>query len=159
MIDHAAGRPVARRRVDVRRLGRTCTGLYLIGERWAKRVWGEVAWVRREMVRFALGVATYLLVCLTWVFFRARSFSVAWQMIKAMVAGGRGTLSLGLANAFNIAVLTVCLVLGHWFMRHRTLEDVARVFPWWARAAVMAFVLFWLANETGGGRAFIYFQF
>jgi len=80
-------------------------------------------------------------------------------MIEAMVAGGRGTLSVGLANTCNIAVLTVCLVLGHWYMRHRTLEDVARFFPWWARSAVIVFVLFWLINETGGGRAFIYFQF
>ncbi len=134
-------------------------GLYLIGERAARRVWGEAAWVRRELARFALGVATYVLVCFTWVFFRAHSFTNAWQMLRAMVSGDRGTLSVGLANTLNIAVLTVCLVLGHWYMRHRTLEDVARVFPWWARSAVIAFVLFWLINETGGGRAFIYFQF
>ncbi|HEX5132591.1 MAG TPA: MBOAT family O-acyltransferase, partial [Candidatus Krumholzibacteria bacterium] len=106
-------------------------GAYLVGERGARRLWGEAAWVRRELVRFALGVATYVLVCFTWVFFRAHTFADAWRVIRAMLGGGHGSLSLGLANSCNIALLTVCLVFGHWYMRQRTLEDVARVFPWW----------------------------
>ncbi len=134
-------------------------GLYLIGERVLAQLFGSVAWFRKGVVRFALGVATYVLVCFTWVFFRASDFTSASEIITAMVAGGRGDLSIGLANSFNTALLTVMILGFHWYMRERTLEGVARSIPWWGRAAVIAFMLFWLVNETGGGRAFIYFQF
>jgi alginate O-acetyltransferase complex protein AlgI len=134
-------------------------GAYLIGERGVLRVFGNPRWANRPMVRIALALATYVLVCFTWVFFRASDFTSAWQLITAMVVGGPGTVYVGLANAVNIAVLTVLILAVHWFMRERTLEDVVQVVPWWVRSVGLAFMLFWLINETGGGRAFIYFQF
>ena len=134
-------------------------GLYLMGERAVERVFGNPVWAKGQVVRFALAIVTYVLVCFTWVFFRASDFTSAWQLITAMVAGGAGTVYVGLANAFNIAVLSVLILATHWYMRDRTLEDVVRVVPWWVRSLALAFMLFWLINESGGGRAFIYFQF
>jgi len=134
-------------------------GLYLIGERLVTRLFGNVGLFRTGYVRFALCLATYVLVCFTWVFFRASDFTTAREILTAMLVGGHGSLSIGLANAFDTTLLTLLILGGHWYMRDRSLEDVARGVPWWVRAGVIAFMLFWLVNETGGGRAFIYFQF
>jgi D-alanyl-lipoteichoic acid acyltransferase DltB (MBOAT superfamily) len=134
-------------------------GLYLIGERGARRAFGSPAWAGRLPGRYALALLTYGLVCFTWVFFRAGDFGSAWHILTAMVVGGPGTVYVGLANALNIAVLTLMVLWVHWYMRDRTVEDVVQRIPWWARSAGLAFMLFWLINETGGGHAFIYFQF
>ena len=134
-------------------------GVFLILERFVQRIFGTWQWAGTALVRFALGGVTYVMVLFTWVWFRAPDFASGWRLTKAMVAGGKGSLSIGLDNSINVALVTLGLVLGHWFMRDRTTEDIARAVPWWLRSAFITFMLFWLINETGGGRAFIYFQF
>lgn len=134
-------------------------GFYLVAERFVKSIFGSPRWVQRESSRFFLGLFTFFLLGFTWPLFRSPDFGSAWHLLKAMTVGAEDTLYVGLANSVNVAVIVLALLLWHWFMRRRTLEDVARVMPWWVRSAFIAFILFWLVNETGGGNAFIYFQF
>jgi len=134
-------------------------GLYLVVERFIKIIFGRPKWVQKESSRFFLGLFTFFMFGFTWPFFRARTLGESWQLFKAMTVGAEDTLYIGLANSINVAGIVFLMLMWHWFMRKRSLEDVARYLPWWVRSVVIAFVLFWLVNETGGGNAFIYFQF
>jgi D-alanyl-lipoteichoic acid acyltransferase DltB (MBOAT superfamily) len=134
-------------------------GFYLVMTRYVKVMIGGFKWIQTEPVRFAMGVVTFIMMCFSYAVFRATDFTGVWQLWTAMVTVSKGSMFIGLANALNVAAITMCMLLFHWHMRNRTLEDLARAAPWWLRSAVIAFMLFWLINETGGGRAFVYFQF
>ena len=63
-------------------------GFYLGVERFLRERFGQAKFVETLGFRLFLGVLTYFLVNLTWVFFRARDFPQAWSMIRAMLGFG-----------------------------------------------------------------------
>jgi len=63
-------------------------GLFLVGERLMKQAWGEFALWKSWPGRLMLGVLTYALVNVTWVFFRAHDFPNAWRVLGAMLGLG-----------------------------------------------------------------------
>src|SRR5215467_3209735 len=70
-----------------------------------------------------LGLLTYTLVNITWVFFRAKTFGKAWIVLRGMF-GQNGAAKPILATFSLISVATIVggIVLTHWLMRARTLE-------------------------------------
>jgi len=136
-------------------------GIYLIAERFARRIWGESRWVSTAPARIALALFTYFLVCITWVFFRAQSFSDAWTLLSTMFVVGPNLLVLGLSNARIIVTVTVTvtMLVSQWLMRERRLHDVWLRLPAWTQSAVLACLLISLTMTSGANRAFIYFQF
>lgn len=104
---------------------------------------------------------TYILVCFTWVFFRAPDFTTAWEMVRAMV--GLGTATPGaIASNVRVAIVLVVItgmVLSHALLRKRHIEDVLAAMSPWLRGALIGWMLFFIAVAAGGQRAFIYFQF
>ena len=135
-------------------------GLYLAAERFLRPRLGQLAVWRTGAGRLGLALLTYLLVNVTWVFFRARDFGTATRVLSSMVGlgpGGPPVLTWWLVASVTA---TIALMLAaHWHMRHRELHvEVAR----WPAAAVGAawgLMLFVLAITQGGSDAFIYFQF
>jgi alginate O-acetyltransferase complex protein AlgI len=153
----------------------------LLGGLWHGANWTFVAWgglhglylaVERALrARFAsyrpsplvfvlLGLLTYTLVNVTWVFFRAKTFSKAWVVLRGM-AGQNAAAKPILATFSLICVLAVVggLVLSHWLMRTRTLESVVARAPAAAVCVVWALMAFAIIIAQGAGNAFIYFQF
>ena len=62
-------------------------GIYLAGERLLR---ARFANYRPGPLAFvALGLLTYTLVNLTWVFFRAKTFGKAWMVLRGMVGTAR----------------------------------------------------------------------
>jgi alginate O-acetyltransferase complex protein AlgI len=107
---------------------------------------------------FALG--TYFMVNITWVFFRAREFKTATDMLASMFflnADGEKVLQqLDIAKAL---IVTGMLFLIHWFMRDTSVKAVATRMPWWLLAVCWGVMLFLLVIAQGSGDQFIYFQF
>jgi len=163
---------------------RTYTALMatmLLGGLWHGANWTFVAWgglhglylaVERALrARFAhyrpgplllvaLGLLTYALVNLTWVFFRAKTFGKAWLVLNGMF-GLNATAKPILTTYYLLCVAVIIggLVVTHWYMRARTLEAViARAHPA-AIASVWALLAFSIVIAQGSGSAFIYFQF
>ena len=60
-------------------------GLYLSGERVLRARLGHLTMWGTWPARLALGILTYALVCLTWVFFRARDFGGAARLLRSML--------------------------------------------------------------------------
>jgi alginate O-acetyltransferase complex protein AlgI len=146
------------------------------GANWTFVVWGGLHGVylaseRALRTRFssyrpgplmfvALGLVTYALINLTWVFFRAKTFDKAWSVLGGMLGQNAQTKPiLATPLLVFVAVIVGGIVLTHWLMRARTLESVvARAHPV-AICAVWALMAFAIVIAQGSGNAFIYFQF
>ena len=133
-------------------------GLYLSAERVLR---GRFAGYRPgTFATIALGLLTWMLVNVTWVFFRARNFGTAWQVLRGM-SGQNGTAKPILDTVFLVVVPLVVagIVISHWLMRRQTLESLlARTHPV-VVATAWGLMIFIIIISQGTGNAFIYFQF
>jgi len=133
-------------------------GLYLALERALRARFGHYR--PGPAVFVLLGLLTYTLVNLTWVFFRAKTFSKAWVVLSGMF--GQSAAGKPILDTFSL--LTVVAVIGgmlvvHWLMRARTLESVIARAPPLLLAVLWALLAFAIIIAQGNGSAFIYFQF
>jgi alginate O-acetyltransferase complex protein AlgI len=133
-------------------------GIYLAAERVLR---ARYAHYRPGPVVFVLlGLLTYTLVNVTWVFFRAKTFGRAWSVLRGMVGQNAGAKPiLATFSLVSVAAIVGALVLTHWLMRARTLESVVARTPSVAVAAIWGLMLFAIIIAQGSGSAFIYFQF
>jgi alginate O-acetyltransferase complex protein AlgI len=173
--------PLGGNRHGARRTYLALMGTMLLGGLWHGANWTFVAWgglhgiylsVERVLrARFSsyrpgpvvfvlLGLLTYTLVNLTWVFFRAKTFSRAWLVLCGML--GQNAVTRPILPTFSlisVAAIIGALVLTHWLMRGRTLESVVARAPAVAVGAVWGLMAFAIIIAQGAGSAFIYFQF
>jgi alginate O-acetyltransferase complex protein AlgI len=119
------------------------------------------AWRWRESPMFrplAVG-ATFLMVTIGWVFFRAQSFTDAGTILQHLSWPSAG-LALTEAQLWRIGVVLAILVLGHWIGARVPLRRLERGLPEYAiGAALTALLLFALMLSPQSSQAFIYFQF
>ncbi len=127
---------------------------FLTGRFAGRRLFGSAG------SRLALALLTYVLVLITWVFFRAQDFPSAWLLLRSMFgAEGSGEPVLYWNGILAVAAVTVVMLATHWRMRDTTLEAAVERTPAWIIAAVWAAMLFGVITTQGSGNAFIYFQF
>jgi alginate O-acetyltransferase complex protein AlgI len=133
-------------------------GAYLSAERFLRKRFANYRPGAIALILF--GLATWMLVNVTWVFFRAKTFDKAWTVLRGMV--GANAAAKPILESFyliSVAVIVGGILLAHWTMRKRTLESVvARAHPA-AISAVWALLAFAIVAAQGSGAAFIYFQF
>jgi len=133
-------------------------GAYLAGERLLRK---SLSNYHPGPIAFAgLGLLTFVLIDIAWVFFRAKTFGVAAGVLKGMA--GLNAQAVPLMPAIYLAttaVIITSIVGAHAFMRTRTLEAViARTHPA-TLSIIWALMAFAVIIEHGAGNAFIYFQF
>jgi alginate O-acetyltransferase complex protein AlgI len=108
----------------------------------------------------ALGLLTFLLVNIAWVFFRAKTFHQAILILGGMF--GRNTHAQPVLAGVYLLTTTVIiggLVLAHCSMRNQTLEAaIARAHPA-ALTALWTIMAFAVVIQHGESNGFIYFQF
>jgi D-alanyl-lipoteichoic acid acyltransferase DltB (MBOAT superfamily) len=139
-------------------------GSYLIGERTLRHAFQNLSWADWWLARALLGLLTYVLVCITWVLFRAKDFGTAFQMLTAMfdreIFARSHLLSLVTrTDAAWVLGITAGLLAVHGLLRNSSLERAVGCCPWWLRAVGLALLMIGLALAPGDDRAFIYFQF
>ena len=132
----------------------------LVLERVLRAVFKDAAWTRTLGVQLLMGLATYVIVCVAWVFFRATDFPTAARLIAAMA----GALPMGDAILPTREILQVGLVTGglltaHWLLRHTTMEAVVARMPRSLLVGVWTIMICGIILTQGNGNAFIYFQF
>lgn len=133
-------------------------GTYLAGERVLR---SRFANYRPGPLMFVvLGLLTYALINLTWVFFRAKTFGKAWSVLGGMLGQhGDAKPILPTYSLICVAAIVTGIVVTHWLMRNRTLESVVARAPAAALSMVWAAMAFAIVIAQGEGNAFIYFQF
>ncbi len=163
------------------RLNLALMGTMLLGGLWHGANWTFVVWgglhgtylIAERRIRaffsgyrpgpfalFGLGLLTYALVNLTWVFFRAKDFTIAWQVLRGMVGMNAAAKPI-LATVYIAVVATIIplLVAIHWYMRNRTLESALARVPPLVIGVAWGLMIFLIVISQGAGNAFIYFQF
>ncbi len=107
-----------------------------------------------------LAFVTYFLINITWVFFRAGDFATAWRMIVTMLTFVTdGEKVLPTVHVVETVVTIGIMLLVHWYMRERQLDEEIRRIPAWLTGLIWGVMLTLIIITQGGSDAFIYFQF
>ncbi len=152
----------------------------LLGGLWHGAAWTFVVWgalhgfyliierVLRNKIQLKinryngilLALLTYILVNFTWVFFRAREFDTAKNIISSMLfMNPEGEKILAAFDVLKVFSLILILFSCHWVMRHTSLKAVSLKTPTWILGVFWALMFFLIAISQSGGEQFIYFQF
>jgi len=134
-------------------------GLLLVGERFLNRVFGTAALFRTGFATFILGIVTWLIICLTWVLFRADSPESAAQLLGVMMLFNSGNSLLAGAEILQVGLVVAGLLCAHWFMRNRDFEKTVNKISWPISSIILAIMILAIVLSPGEERAFIYFEF
>jgi alginate O-acetyltransferase complex protein AlgI len=105
-------------------------------------------------------LGTFLVVTVTWVFFRAHTFSDAAGMLRSMAGVTVAThKALYWNDIVAVGVIAGVMLATHWRLRSTRLESVVSAAPTWTVVFAWTFMAFALVAEQGAGDAFIYFEF
>jgi alginate O-acetyltransferase complex protein AlgI len=133
-------------------------GLYLSVERALRRRFA--GWIPGPLALLALGLLTWTLVNITWVFFRANGFDKASAVLRGMFGLNPDAKPiLPMAHIVPVGLIVSGIVLAHWLMRERTLEATLARTPALVLSLAWGSMLFAIVAAQGVGNAFIYFQF
>ena len=142
-------------------------GSYLIGHRALKGVYLAInlnsRLILRRVVEFLSIPLTFILICFTWVFFRAESFSDAWVVSGAMLGVYQSSSSppeirLYLQLIVFVSFIVVFLepLIERWFLRgFRQWQNV----PFYIRGTAYASIAMAAHIFGGNTQKFIYFDF
>jgi alginate O-acetyltransferase complex protein AlgI len=135
-------------------------GLYLAAERWLKARVGDHAIWSKLPAQIMLAFVTYFLINITWVFFRAPDFASAWRMIVTMLTFVTdGEKVLPTVHVIETVITIGIMLVIHWRMRERKLDEVVGRMPVWLTGIVWGAMITLIIITQGGSDAFIYFQF
>lgn len=132
-------------------------GIYLAVERYLRdRIIIRIT----AMNGILLALLTYFCINVTWVFFRAREFKTAIDMLAAMFfIQSDGKQVLQYIQIGMVLTIIPVLFIVHWMMRNTSVRDVAAKTPAWIVATVWAIMTIAIVIAQGTGEQFIYFQF
>jgi alginate O-acetyltransferase complex protein AlgI len=133
-------------------------GTYLAVERWLRSRFA--GWRPGPAAIIGLGLLTYVLINITWVFFRAKTFPHAASMLQSMAGLAVKPIPMIALLPMIYAMVIVGGIVGtHWWMRDKTLEIAIERTPAWLVGGLLAVMSVAVVAEQGKGSAFIYFQF
>lgn len=138
-------------------------GIYLAVERFLKGLpFAASEFWKNKIVQFPIIILTYILVCLTWPFFRAKEIGRAFMMYGSLF--GRSVPNpkeiLQLPTYYYVLGVTVFLFFVHYVLRNRSFRSFFEKLPWWVQGTMLGMMIFGIAlSLSSEDRAFIYFQF
>ncbi|GGD30376.1 membrane-bound O-acyltransferase family protein [Flavobacterium orientale] len=132
-------------------------GLYLILERLQRRY---LPFQITAANGIFLAFLTFTCVNITWVFFRAREFGTAWNMITSMsFLTSDGEKIIETFDMWKVLTVVTVMFLCHWFMRNTSMKEVSLKTSPWVMGVIWGLLFFLIVIAQGSGEQFIYFQF
>ncbi|MTE27876.1 MBOAT family O-acyltransferase [Winogradskyella ouciana] len=151
----------------------------LLGGLWHGAAWTFVIWgalhgiylvierLLRNKIRIKintwngvlLALLTYTCVNITWVFFRAREFETAKNMLASMFGLNDGAKILQSFDIIKVFTVITILFICHWVMRNTSMKAVSLKTPPIVLGIVWAILFVLICIAQGSGEQFIYFQF
>lgn len=132
-------------------------GSYLIFERLQKRY---IPFKVTKWNGIFLAFLTFTCVNITWVFFRAKEFVTAKNMLSSMfLMNPVGEKVLGLFDLMKVGIVISLLFLCHWAMRNTSVKEVSKKISPLSLALVWVVMILLISIAQGSGEQFIYFQF
>ena len=103
---------------------------------------------------------TFMLINITWVFFRASTFGKAWELLESMFGfAPEGKAILTTLAIYKVVIIVPLIFTSHWFMRKSKVLEVAYKLSWWSLGLAWSILLLTLIWSQESGSSFIYFQF
>jgi alginate O-acetyltransferase complex protein AlgI len=136
-------------------------GSFLALERFCQKRWQMSIATQHVLIKLGCAFGTYALINITWVFFRAKDFTVSSTLIRSMFGFSGPNAATPLPTLYIVEVVAVMslLLFAHWSMRNTSIEAVYQKTPNWLITLALALMLFSIIIVQGAGNAFIYFQF
>lgn len=135
-------------------------GLYLAVERMLTEAFGARTIFHTPAFKLAAAAFTFVMVCVAWVFFRAKDFGQAAQILSSMaVAPPKAAPLLYLNDILAVGLIVAAMLVGHWRLRTTSLEAVIARTPAVTLAVAWSLMGFLILISQGSDNAFIYFQF
>ncbi len=114
----------------------------------------------RNFRNFSIALFTFFLVNITWVFFRASTFTKAWDTLKSMFGfSGHAEPLLATLAILKVSFIVSGMFIAHWLMRNTKVLDVIPKISWWVFGIIWAVLLLLLIWSQESSSSFIYFQF
>ena len=114
----------------------------------------------KNLRNFSLARFTFFLINVTWVFFRATTFTKAWDLLKSMFGFAQnGEPILTNLAIIKVVIIVTGMVIAHWLMRNTKVVDLIPKLSWWLVGLVWAVILLLLIWSQESSSSFIYFQF
>ena len=138
-------------------------GFYLWIEKFVDDKTGKIkamaASANNTITHFLYALFTFFLVNITWVFFRANTFTKAANIFKSMFGWHKGEPLLTTIAIIKVVVIIFIMIIVQWLMRNTKVLDAAHKIPWWLLGIVWAVLLLLLIWSQESSSSFIYFQF
>ncbi|HMA49807.1 MAG TPA: MBOAT family protein [Magnetospirillaceae bacterium] len=133
-------------------------GVYLVTER-KLRSWAR-GYRPGPAAMASMGLVTFALINVTWVFFRAKKFAIAWQILSGMFgAHPEAAPILSFMRIASVTLIVGGILCTHWALRNGTLEFAVGRTREILISGLLASMAFAVVAVQGEGNAFIYFQF
>jgi alginate O-acetyltransferase complex protein AlgI len=135
-------------------------GTYLVIERYLKQVSFLQSLAAQKFVQPLLALATFTVVMLTFVVFRASDMTQASLLFHSLFSGSSSTpvVSWNLWTQLVLASMVLLLAV-QWLLRGSIITDVLAETPVVIRAVLLSLCLLLITIASGNSDAFIYFQF
>jgi alginate O-acetyltransferase complex protein AlgI len=131
-------------------------GLWLVVEHALKPLAQRAAWLGAAALRPVYALATFVVVTLTWVLFRAEDLPQAGRFYTDLLTPSSASLN----TAGVLALVAMAgLVAWHAAIRKIEIESLYARLAWPARGLLLGLLLAAVLLSPGENRAFIYFQF
>ncbi|RYY68685.1 MAG: MBOAT family protein [Chitinophagaceae bacterium] len=109
---------------------------------------------------FLYALFIFMMINITWVFFRAGTFSQAGDLLQSMFGFMKDGMPLLKTMAIiKVAVIIPIMLLFHWLLRNKSVLGVAHKMSWVTLGLLWAFLLLSIIFTQESGSSFIYFQF
>jgi alginate O-acetyltransferase complex protein AlgI len=110
---------------------------------------------------FFMTLLTFIFVSYAWIFFRAESLADAIIIHNSLFDFESYDMNsvLNLADSVLVLVCVSLLLLSHYLLRDKSLEQVAERVKWWMQSSVLTGMLFLIFTSSTNNQSFIYFQF
>ncbi|RTL59192.1 MAG: MBOAT family protein [Sphingobacteriales bacterium] len=109
---------------------------------------------------FLIAMATFFLINVTWVFFRATNFHDAWSVLTAMFGFTKGGEAMLTTLAiYKVIIIVTGMVIVSWIMRDKKVLEVIYKLPWWLVGLFWTIIVLLIIWSQESSSSFIYFQF
>ena len=114
----------------------------------------------KTLRNFSIALFTFFLINVTWVFFRANTFTKAWYLLQSMFGFmAKQAPMLTTLSIIKVSVIVTCMVIAHWLMRNTKVLDIVPKLSWWVLGTVWTVMLLLIILSQESSSSFIYFQF
>lgn len=136
-------------------------GLFLVFEHMGRIIFSGFSIQMTKLSGFFMTLLTFICVSYAWIFFRAESLADAIVIHNSLfdIQSYAASSVLNQGDRVLVLVCVTLLLLSHYLLRDKSLEQVVERVKWWVQSCLLTGMLFLIFTSSTNNQSFIYFQF